>query len=255
MVKVTGYNYVGRVPANSQDLVTKLAVLNLVNSATPSQISAASDVTTAAALKAGRAYVDTQAATFASRAYYQSQDALNLPLSKVGQPGGGASLDATGKIPMSQIPPVGAGYVLGPFGPTTGYAVSTGSTPVKVCDWDIGIQSLTFEPWVFCSILAEASNMGRPVIEVGISNGATTLYSEQVIIGRGVGRTFWNDAQVINVMPVPANNGQTGPDPTVYVSTYHVFCSAWLHDTQGETVAVEDQGVLSGAVFLVRTQL
>ena len=250
-----GYNYVGRTPANSQDLMTKLGVVTQVNSATPNQTSAASDVTNVAALKAGKSYVDTQAATFASVAYYQAQDALNLPLSDIAVAGGVATLDATGKIPMSQIPPVGTGYVLGPFGPTQGYAVSTGSTPVKVCDWDIGIQSVVFEPWVFCSILAGASNMGRPMIEVGISNGTTTLYSEQAIIGRGVGRTFWNDQQVINVMPVPLVNGQTGPDPTIYTATYHVFCSAWLSDTQNETVTVEDQAVLSGAVFLVRTQL
>ena len=74
------------------------------------------------------------------------------------------------------------------------------------------MQDLVFEPQVWCTILANATNMGRPVIEVGISNGSTSLYSAQTIIARGVGRSFWNDGQAITVQPVPATAGHAGPD-------------------------------------------
>jgi hypothetical protein len=229
-------------------------VSDLIAAATPSQTSATSNVNTAAGLKAGKSYVDTLTATFATRSYYHAQDALNIPLSNVGQLGGVAALDSTGKIPLAQVPAVGAGYILGPFGPTTGYTASTGSTPVKIADWAIGIQSLTFEPWVFCTILAGATNMGRPVVEVGISNGSTSTYADQVIVARGVGRTFWNDGQVVNVMPVPASAGHSGADPTVYTTTYDIFLSAWLWDSQDQTVSVASNSILSGAVYLIRTQ-
>jgi hypothetical protein len=246
---------VGRTPANPQDVVTKLTVANMIAAASPSTVSVNTEINSAAALKAGKPYVDTQNATFESPAYVSAQDALNVPLASVGHLGGVASLDATGKIPLAQVPAVGTGYVLGPYGPTAGYEATTGATPVKIADWDIGVAALTFEPVVYCTILAGAINMGRPVIEIGISNGSTSVYADQTIIARGMGRSYWNDGQVINVRPIPANDalGHSGADPTVYIPTYYVFCSAWLWDAAGETVTVAAGSVLSGAVYLWRT--
>lgn len=253
---MSGRNIVGATPTNPQDVATKLTVANLIAAASPNTVSVNSEINTASALKAGKAYVDTQASTFETPAYYTAQDALNVPLAKIGQLGGVAALDASGQIPLEQVPAVGAGYVLGPFGPTSGYAATTGSTPVRIADWNLGVQSLTFEPLVYCTILAAAANMGRPVIEVGISNGSTVNYSDQTIIARGYGRSYWNDGQVVNVRPIPANDGlsHSGADPTVYTPLYNVFCSAWLWDAMGETVSVSSGSMLSGALYLWRTQ-
>lgn len=250
---MSGKNYVGRTPVNSQDVVTKLVASNLVDAATPSQVSAASDVLTAASLKASKTYVDTQAATFKPPTYFQTQDALNVSVASRGAAGGVAALDSHSKIPLAQVPPVGAGFVLGPFGPTAGFSAETDATPVRIADWAIGVQSITFEPQVYCTILAGAQNMGRPVIEVGISDGTTTDYEDQVIVARGLGRTAFNDGQVINVMTIPAEDGHSGDDHTIYTPTYDIFMSAWLYDSQDQTVSVADGSILSGAVYLWRT--
>ena len=250
---MTGHNYVGATPTSPEDLATKLRISQLVAAADPNQVSATTDVNTAAALKAAKAYVDTQAAAYATPSYMTTRDALNVPLTAKGQLNGVATLGADGKILPSQIPAVGAGWVLGPYGPTSGTSAITDSTPVRIADWDIGIQSITFEPWVFCTIVAGATNMGRPVIEVGISDGTTTDYGDQTIVARGYGRSFYNDGQVVNVMPLPISSPHSGDDSTVFTPTYDIFLSAWLYDSQDQTVSVADGSILSGAVFLIRT--
>lgn len=254
---MSGLHEVGRTPANPQDVATKLTVANLIAAASPNMTSMQTEVNSAAALKAGKAYVDTQASTFETASYYHAQDALNVPIASIGQLGGVASLDpVTGQIPLAQVPAVGAGYVLGPFGPTDGFTATTNNTPAKFADWNLGVLGLTFEPLVYCTILCGASNMGRPVVEVGISNGSTTTYAAQTIIARGVGRSYWNDGQVVNVRPIPANDnlGHSGADPTVYTPLYNVFMTAWLWDANNETVSVASGSMLSGAAYFWRTQ-
>jgi hypothetical protein len=250
---MSGLNYVGATPAGSQDEVTKLAMAGLLAAATPSQGSAATDVNNAAALMASKTYIDTQAANYETPSYYQTQDALNIALTKIGVAGGVAALDATTKIPLVQLPSVGAGYIKGPFGPTAGFAVTgTTSTPQKIADWNIGVQSLTFMPWVMCSIMVQSlTPLARPVVEIRMSNGSA-VYASQTFIARGLGRSLYTSAQSVAVVSAPTVTGATGPG-TAYSPTYNIWLSAWLYDANNAGVEAAQNSVTSGAVYLVRT--
>jgi hypothetical protein len=249
---VSGLKYVGAAPTNPLDITTKLAVTTLIGATPPTQVSAASQVTSAAALKASKAYVDTQAAAYTSPAYVAAQDALNIPASSVGQPNGVAALDSGTHIPLTQVPSVGAGYLLGPFGVTAVNSGSTGSTPLKIADWDIGPQPLIFMPMVFCAILAQSlAQNSRPIIEVRMSNGAAT-YSAQTLVARGAGRDMFTDWQTVSVLSSPAVAGQAGPGAG-YPPTYNTWLSAWLFDAAGNPVQIAlDSSVVSGAVYLLK---
>jgi len=241
-------NYVGPSPQNGTDLANRLQAETVLTSGPVSQISAASDVDDAAATKASKTYIDTQDQTFELPAYYQSQDALNIPLSTVGQPNGVASLNASGKVPLAQFPPLGAGYLLGPFGPTSVTGGSTGTTPVLIANFAIGVQNIAFQPWVFATVLATPASYGRPVIEAAISDGSAS-YAGQTIVARGVGRSNFNDLQAVAVSPCPAGPGMS---PTPYASTTNIVISLWLRDLNGQTSTVASTGIPSAGVYLLR---
>lgn len=247
---MAGQNYVGPTPTNPTDVATRLALSGLAAAATPNQVSAATDVATAAALKAAKTYVDTQDAQFVAPSYYQNQDALNVPNTALGAASGVATLDTNTLIPLSQFPAIGAGYAVGPFGPTATFA-ATGvtTTPVKIADWDIGAQGVSFQPVVFASVMTTASNFGRPVIEIRMSDGSAT-YTFQTLVALGFGRSNYNDEQAVVVWPAPGNPGQTGTSH--FSPTMNIWLSAWLYDPTGNGVSATAQSIVSGSVFLIR---
>jgi hypothetical protein len=162
-----------------------------------------------------------------------------------------APLNGSGVIPSTYVPSLGQGYVLGPFGTTALYAGTTGATPLKIADWNIGAQGINFQPMVFMNLLASAANGGRPVVDVRISQGAAT-YSASTLIARGVGRNCWSDTQAITVIPFPASAGHTGVAGSGYGPNYNTWLSAWLWDYNAQGVTVAQSNIFSGAAFLIR---
>lgn len=240
-------SYVGAAPTGPLDVGNRLQARTILTSGSVNRTVVGSQINDAIALRASKTYIDTQDAQFQLPAYYQARDALNIPISSVGQPNGVAYLDAgTGKVPLSQMPALGQGYLLGPFGPTAVFGVTAGSTPVKIADFNIGVQSMKFTPLIFATVITTSAALGgRSVIEARMSEGSA-VYASQTLIGRGTGRDFYVNKQAIAVSPTGA--------PGTFGITYNTWVSLWVKDlTQSTTVASE--GILSASVWLMRTEL
>lgn len=248
---MSSLRYVGKTSETDKDVVSRLRATSLLSSGTPSRTSATNDVTAAVIPYATKTYIDTQDATFALPSYYQERDSYNVQKSAKGQPNGVASLDAEGKIPVDQIPALGAGYIYGPFGPTSTAVGSTSNTPLKIAEWQIGVQPFTFQPLVFGCVVAQ-SLLGRSVIEVRMSNGSGP-YASQTRIGIGMGRSLYVDPQPIPIVSAPAAVNQVGSSADWPAST-DIVATMWLWDKDSQTSTVTANAVYSAAIFLMRTQ-
>ena len=247
---MSSLRYVGKSSEADKDVVSRLRATNILNAATPNRSSVTTDVTNAVIPYATKTYIDTQDGTYALPSYYQQKDALNVPKSAKGQPNGVANLDADGKIPVTQIPALGAGYIYGPFGPTSTSVGTTSNVPLKIAEWLIGVPPFSFQPLVFGYITAQSA-LGRPVIEVRMSNGAAP-YASQTRIGIGMGRSLYVDPQPIPIITAPAGINQVGSNPDWPAST-NIVATAWLWDKDSQTSVVTSNAVFSASIFLMRT--
>lgn len=249
--------YVGPAATGPADLVGRSVLTNLLNTATPNRTSVTSSAIDYAGTLADKVFVDTQDALYQLPDYFLDQDLLNLALTTKGQALGAVGLDNTGTIPVNQLPVLGTGYLLGPFGPKhidnspATYAGSTGSTPMKLCDWEIGAQSVaTFRPLVFMTLLVSTSAGAQPVIEVRISDGPAA-FASQTRVAQGQGRSNFLDRQSITVLPAPATTGQSGlTTPPTYTSPY---LTAWLWDANSQSVTFTGDGLVSASLYLLRS--
>lgn len=246
---MAGLNYVGITPTDPDNVVNRRQATTVIDSAPVNRTDVSSQIHTAAtATYASKTYIDTQDATFVEPDYYQDRDALNLPLTAVGQPNGAASL-VDGKVPLAQMPALGSGFLLGPYGPTTTPVGRTaGESPLKLCDIAIGVKNYLFQPLVFGTVLATAAQGGRTVIEARMSDGAA-VYGSQTLIARGVGRTLFTDTQAIAIWPTAPTTGAT---PTSWPDTTDIVVSLWVYDlAQSSTVSAN--GVVFASLWLLRT--
>jgi len=268
---MAGLKYVGAdygKDDNTNDLLTKGDVDAAFANASVSQTAVKSVINTAVANMASQSAVNLALSAYIESNYLANAVENLIPLADVGIAEGVvplnlsglgvAPLDSTGVIPAQFVPSLGAGYCLGPFGPTQTTSVTAGAQPVKICDWGINWGSavgpgFAFQPLVFMSLLAGAINGGRPVIEVRMSDGLDT-YADQTLIARGVGRSCWNDLQTINVLSAPAGSGHTGVAGTGYPATYSAWLSAWLYDANAQTVTVDTGNIVNAGVFFIRYQ-
>lgn len=154
---------------------------------------------------ATKVYVDDADAQFATPNFYQSRDALNVPLSSRGQPDGVASLDAAGKIPVAQTPVLGFGTMRGPWGIASTSTGTTGSTPLKIGEFQLGQTAWNFYPMAFLTVLLEVTNGGRAAVEVRSGTPANTTYASQKLVARGVGGAMREGVQSVAVF---ANGAQ-----------------------------------------------
>jgi hypothetical protein len=261
---MAGAKYVGPPAAVATDLVNKGDIDRDYANATVSQIAVAGQIATAVASLASQVSVNNALAAFVQPPYYQNQDALLVPLTSVGAPSvtadptasppvvgvtGVASLDGTGKIPSVQVPTLGAGYLQGPYGPTATFSASATIAPIKIADWNIGAAGVSFVPEVYMSLLVHAVNLGRPVVEVWISN-APFAYGTGTLLSRGTGPNFWNDLMTVNVVPVPARNAQVGGSG--FSPTYTTWITAWLYDQAGQGVSVVASNIAIAGAYLWR---
>ena len=119
-------SYVGATPTHPTDVGNRLQARTILTSGSVNRTAVTTQINDAIALRASKTYIDTQDAQFQLPSYYQTRDALNIPISSVGQPNGVAYLDAgTGKVSLggSEIKynarnyvDIGFGYKLGPDG-------------------------------------------------------------------------------------------------------------------------------------------
>lgn len=244
---------VGPTPTDPQDVQRRADTLAQLNTGI-SRGYVDGRAAALAASKATKTYVDNQDGTFELISYYQAQDNLNIPLTSKGQPNGVASLDGSGKIPSAQIPALGAGVIKGPFGATSTFDGTTGATPVKLVEWNIGVEALNFRPMVYLSALVTATNGGRPRIECRIGTPAQTTYASQTLVAAGMGRTNYNDYGPVAVVPVPdvLNAMQDGVQ-TYWPSSMDIRITAWLFNARGTgTVATQTGLIATATVFLAR---
>jgi hypothetical protein len=250
---VSSLNYVGPIPTPGEgaDVMNILNGTSLLTSGPVNETQASSAVATAAGGYATTVQTNNTCQGYALPSYYQTQDALYMPNAALGQPNGVATLNTASPptIPLTQCPSLGAGYIFGPFGPTATATGSTGSSPLKIADFNIGVQSVsTFQPMVYMSVLALSAS-GLPVLEVRISNGQAA-YGSQTLVAMGVGRQGYSDPQTVLAIPVAATTGQTPSGLTG--GTYNIWLSAWLYDGAAQTVTISTGGIVSAGAFFMR---
>lgn len=251
---MVGLAYVGKLPAVAPDVVNKLATVTAINATTPNQASVQAQIDAlVAGTYATKSYVDTQDATFQPISYYQNQDALNVPTTTVAQPNGVASLDGSTKVPLAQLPTLGAGYLQGPYGTTAVNTVggTTANTPLKIADFNIGAPGILFRPLAFMTVLLTSTGIARPVVEVRIANTTTApAYGSTTLVAMGVGRSLWADYQAISVLPV---GDTTGTTPSSLATTYNIWLTAWVYDLNNSSVTFSVGGIANAAAYLLRT--
>ena len=147
-------NYVGPTPVDDGDLATRLQASTILDSGPVTRVTVDSAAHDAALLRATKSYVDTQDALYALDSYPANRDALNTPVASRGAANGTATLDSGSKVPLGQIPVLGAGYLKGPFGPTAVFPSTATTTPVRIADFDIGVQSVSFRPLFYATVMA-----------------------------------------------------------------------------------------------------
>ena len=251
-------SYVGKPASASNELLNQATLVAALESGV-TQNWVQAQVAASAAATASIASVATTINGYAPYGYATSALAGLVPAAALGAPSvsggltGVASLDSTGKVPVAQMPNVGAGYVLGPFNPT---ALSTGgsttSTPLKIGDINIGVQPWSFDPMCFATVLVESDPAGQPMVEMRISNGAPSSYAATTLVAASAGQTLYGDVQPITVMSALAG-GLTPSADSPFTPTYATWISIWVYDLLGMTVTCGTTSVSSCGAYLVRT--
>ncbi len=187
----------------------------------------------------------------------QAESVKYITNASVGAASGVASTDASNYVPVAQLPSMGSGYLVGPFGISaafSGSATTISNGPLKVAEWAIGVNAINFQPLVFMLVNATTSdNLGRSVIEVRISNGPSNNYStSNPLVAIGTGRSFYTGLQPISVLPCAPASGRTGS--AAYPPTYNTYLTAWLYDAGVGTSTVTNAtgAIISATAFLVR---
>lgn len=180
-----------------------------------------------------------------------------IALSQVGSASGVAATDSNNKVPLEQLPSMGSGYLLGPYGiswSTDVSGVSTIANAKRFAEWAIQTNPVNFRPLVYMIVNTQTDNkLGRPVIEVRMSNGPTTLYStSNPLVAMGTGRSFYTGTQAIAVMPCASANGQVGGG--FFSPTYNTYLTAWLYDagTGNSSITNVKSSVITATAFLMR---
>lgn len=208
-------------------------------------------VTTLSAPLADRSYVDNQDATFTTTAYYQQQDALLIPSAQRGAANGVASLDASSKIAVAQMPLLGDTTMVGPYKPGSLFDVSSvASTPAKIASWSIAAPTYAHFPLVFMSLLinhdsSAANHVGKAVVEV--CKG--TAYSTSTVVAKGQTAT-WNGWAPLSVYPAVYT---TTSVPVSYSTGTALELTAWLFSPFSDNLMSTVSGWTKGAAFVVKT--
>lgn len=245
-------SYIG-VPATADThIMTRSSAEPVLDAGDVTRIKVADDIATAVALRASKFYIDQADTAYATADYYRDRDAMSLPLAAIGRSDGAAAL-VGGEVPSDQIPAGGAGYLRGPFGPTTRWTVTdVGTTPTRIAEFVLGVPSVAFRPLPYAVVMVDTQPGGQPVVEMRISNGQA-LYASQTLIGQGAGRPLHSGRQAVLVTPASSTLGANGTG--TYASTMNVYVALYVYSSSSAVpVTVGSAGVASAALYLMRTE-
>lgn len=243
-------NYVGPEPSIGIELINRGQGTDIINNAIPNRSATTAAVEATANTYASKDYIDLADGNYTTVDYYQNKIGLNVYANQVGQPNGVASL-VGGKIPIAQVPVLGSGYLKGPFGPTTTATSPTaGTTPVKVADFTIGVQSVAFQPLAYATVAVDTKPGGRPILEMRLSNG-TANYGSQTLIAQGIGRPIYDGRQIVCV--TPASDTTNAQSPSSWPGNTNIIVSLWAYSSSSVPITISSSAVLSAVVFLLRT--
>lgn len=245
-------SYVGPAATADNHIMTRSSAEPILDAGEVTRVKVADDIDAAVALRASKIYIDQADTGYATADYYQDQDDLNLPLTAIGQPDGAAELLA-GEVPVEQIPAGGAGYIKGPFGPTTRWTVTNiTTTPTKIAEFALGVQSVAFRPLPYAVVVVDTEPGGQPIVEMRISDGEA-LYASQTLIGQGAGRPLHSGRQSVLLNPASATLGASGTG--TYAASMNIYVALYVYSSSASVpVAVSSTGVASAALYLMRTE-
>lgn len=245
-------SYIGPAATDDNHIMTRSSAEPVLDGGDVTRTKVADDIDTAVALRASKFYIDQADTAYATADYYQDQDARSVPLTRIGQPDGAAEL-ISGEVPVEQIPAGGAGYLRGPYGPTTRWTVTdVGTTPTKIAEFVIGVPSVAFRPLPYAVVVVDTEPGGQPVLEMRISDGEA-LYGSQTLIGQGAGRPLHSGRQSVLLNPASDTLGADGTG--TYAPTMDVYVALYVYSTSAAVpVTVSSTGVASAALYLMRTE-
>lgn len=243
---MAGLTYVGADDTDPRSIETRLSAEGNLNQGV-SRSYVSGRIAEKMATRATKTYVDTADEQFAPVAYYSERDALLVPLTAKGVASGVATLNASGKVPAAQIPVLGAGMLRGPWGANQSFGGTTGSTPLKVAQWNLGVLGVTGIPLAFMSTSVQSTD-GRSAIEIRIGDSTQTTYVAQTLIAQGFGREWYQDYQMIAVLPCPPVGFALNP------ATNYIL-NAWLIDTNGGQSTTQVGSIATASFFAARTAL
>lgn len=241
-------------PKNSRLVVDMIRAQSIMDNLPINRSVAIGQIATKANTYATSSSLSAALLGLAQESYVSGENSKNILKTSLGVPNGIASTGTDNKIPLSQLPSMGNGFVLGPFGYSSawsGSATTVVNGPFKLAEWGIQTNPITFQPWVFMTVVAQT--IGRSVVEIRISNGPTNSYStSNPLVAVGTGRSFYYDSQPILVMPCASISGQSGTSASSYGPNYNTYLTAWIYDVGGGTSTVSSTSIVSSSAFLVR---
>ena len=252
---------VGKPPVKPQGLETKAQVDDHLASGASSKLSVDARVAALAALKASKADVDNADSAFALSSYHPAQDLLYVPKTAKGVAGGVAALGSDGKIPSSQLPTLGTGWLRGPYGHVNAYTLTTLPGEKRViADWGSrpGVTATRCQPLVWMSVSVGCARYGRPVVEVRAGGVADTTYESQVLVARGSGRLYYEDYQTVTVQPCADVAGRMQNGTQWYIDpNFDLRLTAWMYDatTTGMLTLLQPDHVASTSAWLLKVDV
>lgn len=243
---MTSLKYVGPAATQATNPVTKLEVDTAleqgVNMAYVNQ-----KVSDEVALRASKTYVDSADSAFASTTYMNNQDDLLIPTSSKGLSNGVASLDSSGRVPLSQLPSGGAGFWKGPYFPNGRYNPNvTSSTPGKLFEFNLPAPGFWWRPVVFGNVIVQNDASSRGDVEVCVG----TSYNVAICAaGRSANIEGYSACAIV---PYSILN-DTGVPALGYNATSAVNITAYGVNPFGGTVAFSGNDIdCSPVLYLVR---
>lgn len=253
---MAGLPWVGKPELVDEEIQNHAQVAKQITPGTINRSYVNNRVNQLAAQRATAAYVVEKDKAFVDAAYPAQRDELLIPKDDVGEPGGVASLDGTGRLPLGQAPNVGIGVLRGRFGITNEYAGTTSrSVPLKIADWQIGVLTIPCQVMAYMSVLVQTQGNGRPVVEIRAGTPTNTDYASQTLVAFGVGRNVYNDYQPVTVLP---SRPGSGGKPTSYSAAMNLVLTAWLINDgtwAGATHKLDINGIVAASAWLLRSGL
>ncbi|WP_131813760.1 hypothetical protein [Mycolicibacter kumamotonensis] len=247
--------YVGPEPSRDSGIATKLATENYLQ-AQSRQTYTTDQIAAQGSDYATKGHADELTSDWASQSYYQTQDALNILKTELGHTGGIASLDGDGKLPAAQIPALGFGTFRGRWGVSATYAGSTGTTPMKIAQFDLGVTGWSFQPWVFLVAQLQVSLEATPAVEVRIGDITNdTTYDSQTLVASGIGRYAYNDLQAVVVRAAAPIGSMANGVQTSYSPNLNARLTVWAFNKNESNPAGQisaSQNSVSGAAYIMR---